>query len=73
MNEAFDAEAPGLPVTAPCAATTCLQLGSRAVAFDRSGRRTALVIGADSAVAETLSPALTGRGQAARLFTRFRD
>lgn len=62
VNEAFDAEVPGLPATSPCAATTCWQIGSRAVAFDRSGRRTALVIGADSAAAETLSPALTGRG-----------
>lgn len=41
VNEAFEAGLPGYPVPAGCA--TCWQIGSRSIAFARSGARTALV------------------------------
>jgi hypothetical protein len=39
----------------------CWRIGNRAIAFDRSGRRTALVIGADPGAVEALARAITGR------------
>ncbi len=47
--------------TSTCAVTTCWETGSRAIAFDRSGRRSALVLGADRGSAESLARALTTR------------
>ncbi len=61
VDTSFDTATPGLPSTSPCAATTCWQIGSRAIVFDRSGGRTALVIGADLAPAAALARAITGR------------
>jgi hypothetical protein len=51
----------GAPTTTTCAVTTCWETGSRAIAFDRSGRRSALVLGADRGSAELLARALTAR------------
>lgn len=48
---------PASPVT--CTATSCWRAGSRAIAFDRSGRRTALVLGADLGLAGALARAVT--------------
>lgn len=60
VNEAFDAATPGLPPLAPCDATACWQVGSRAIAFVREGVRTALVISPDTGfsagVARELAP-----------------
>jgi hypothetical protein len=61
VDKAFDVPNPGLPAPVPCSATTCWRIGSRTLAFDRSGQRTALVIGADLGRAETLARAVTGR------------
>ena len=62
VDAAFDAVPPGSPTPSGCAATTCWQIGSRAIALDRSGRRSALVIGVDLGPVEALARALTGRG-----------
>jgi hypothetical protein len=57
VGAAFGATSP-----APeCAVSSCWRTGSRTVAFDRSGRRTALVLGADSGRSEALAQALTAR------------
>jgi hypothetical protein len=61
VNEAFDAARAGPPATSACAAASCWRIGPRAIAFDRSGRRTALAIGADLTTAEALARAITGR------------
>jgi hypothetical protein len=50
------------PESIACAASRCWRIGSRAIAFDRSGRRTALVIGADLAPVEAAARAITARG-----------
>ena len=60
VNEAFDAAVPGLPAPAACAATVCWQLGPRAIAFDRSGARTTLVLGADLALTDLLARTVLG-------------
>jgi len=62
VNEAFDAATPGAPAPAACDATLCWQLGSRAVAFDRSELRSALTIGTNLAQAAAIARASTGRG-----------
>lgn len=63
VNEAFDADTPGLPATIPCAATVCWALDGRAIAFDRVGRRTALVAAPETSAAASLAVASTsGRG-----------
>jgi hypothetical protein len=51
----------GAPARASCSATSCWQAGSRAVVFDRSGRRTAIVVGAELGRADALARAITGR------------
>lgn len=55
IEAAFDAS-----TTPGCAATTCWRIGSRAIAFDRSGRRSALVLGRDLEAAAALARAITG-------------
>jgi hypothetical protein len=60
VDAAFDA-APSV-----CAATACWQIGSGAIAFDRSGRRSALVLGADLPSVEALARAITGRAPITR-------
>jgi hypothetical protein len=52
VNEAFDADEPGPPAHAACAATACWTIGDRSIAFVRSGQRTSL------ALARTLEPAV---------------
>jgi hypothetical protein len=47
VDKAFDAVAPGLPEPVPCAATSCWNLAGHAVAFERVGSRTTLVLGTD--------------------------
>jgi hypothetical protein len=47
VDKAFDTAVPGLPVPTPCAATTCWSLAGHAVAFERAGSRTTLVVGTD--------------------------
>lgn len=61
VNEAFDAASPGTPPPAACGATLCWQLEGRAVAFDRSGLRTALAVGQDLAQAELLARTVVGK------------
>jgi hypothetical protein len=61
VDAAFDAATPGLPVPSECAATTCWQIGSRAIAFDRSGRRSTLVVGVSLQPVEALARAITAR------------
>jgi hypothetical protein len=55
VNEAFDADRPGLPATIPCAATACWSVGGRGIAFQRTGRRTALTLGPALADAATVA------------------
>ena len=62
VDQAFDAAVPGAPPTVACAATLCWQLGGRAVAFDRSGQRSAVAFGTDLTQAAALALAITGRG-----------
>ena len=62
VDKAFDAATPGPPATSECTATSCWQIGAGAIAFDRSGSRTALVVGVDPRAAESLARLLTGRG-----------
>jgi len=59
VNEAFDADPPGFPATTPCAATACWQIGTRAIAFQRTSTRTGLALGPslDSAVAVAVAVA----------------
>jgi hypothetical protein len=61
VDRSFDPAKPGLPATSACAVTTCWQIASRAIAFDRAGRRSALVIGTELASAEALARATTRR------------
>ncbi len=55
VNEAFDADRPGFPPTAPCSATAWWSVGGRELAFQRSGLRTALVFGPTFAEAATIA------------------
>jgi hypothetical protein len=61
VDAAFDAAKAGRPELTSCGATMCWRIGTRAIAFDRSGRRTVLVIGADPDAVEALARAITGR------------
>lgn len=60
VNEAFDADVPGRPATTPCAASACWDLAGHTVAFERSGARTALVLGPDVATAARLARTILG-------------
>lgn len=62
VNEAFDAERPGFPEPAPCAATTCWQFGGRAIAFQIEGARTALALGPSLAQAASLAVEIAPSG-----------
>lgn len=55
VNEAFDADNPGLPRTTACAATTCWDVSGHAVAFEAHGARTALVFAPSVATAAGLA------------------
>jgi hypothetical protein len=61
LDAAFAAATGGLPAPSACVATTCWQIGSRAIAFDRFGRRSALVIGAELDEVAALAKGVTGR------------
>ena len=61
VDAAFDAATSGRPAPAACAATVCWQIGAQAIAFDRSGARTTLVLGADLEQADLLARTLLGR------------
>lgn len=60
VNEAFDADEPGLPEPTPCRATACWNLDGHAVAFERVGARTTLVLGADVDTSAQLARAILG-------------
>ena len=57
VDAAFDRGTPGPPATTPCAASACWDLPGHAVAFERAGRRTALVLGPHLATAAALARA----------------
>jgi hypothetical protein len=59
VNEAFDADRPGLPATTPCSATACWSVGSSELAFAHDGLRTALVIGPNVADAAAIAQQIT--------------
>jgi len=61
VNEAFDAERPGLPPVTACDATICWQIGDRSIAFVRDGERTALTIGNDVGRVAAVGLAILGR------------
>lgn len=58
VNEAFDADRPGFPAPVPCPATSCWQIGSRAIAFQREGGRTALAVGTAAAEVDAVALAV---------------
>lgn len=60
VNEAFDAERPGFPATTPCAATTCWQVGTRAIAFHRDAAHTVLALGSDLGETAAIASAVAG-------------
>jgi hypothetical protein len=60
VDQALDAAVPGLPETTPCGASACWNRGSRAVAFERAGSRTALVLGTNVESSAQLSRAILG-------------
>ena len=60
VNEAFDADRPGLPEPTPCSATVCWNIDGRAVAFERVGARTTLVLGTDVDASAQLARAILG-------------
>lgn len=60
LNEAFDADEPGLPEPTLCTATACWNLGGHAVAFEHVGVRTALALGADLDTSAQLARAVLG-------------
>lgn len=57
VNEAFDADRPGFPASAPCEADTCWSLGEQ-IAFTRNGTHTALVLGRSVSQVAALSRAI---------------
>jgi hypothetical protein len=59
VNEAFDADTPGLPATAQCGVTACWSVGGRELAFEHDGVRTALVFGPTVADAATIAQQVT--------------
>ena len=60
VDKAFDVDEPGLPEPTPCAATACWNLRGHAVAFERVGARTTLVLGADVDASVQLARAALG-------------
>ncbi|MGZ4319363.1 MAG: hypothetical protein ACXVRD_08570 [Gaiellaceae bacterium] len=58
VNEAFDADVPGLPETTSCSVESCWSLGGRSIAFAQDGARTALVFGPGVEAAAELAGAL---------------
>jgi hypothetical protein len=59
VNEAFDADVPGLPAKVACEdASACWQLGAHGVAFRREGVRTVLVLSLDALRSAALAAAL---------------
>ena len=60
VNEAFDADEPGLPESTPCTATDCWSLGGHAVALEHVGTRTTLVLGDDVDSSAQLARAILG-------------
>ena len=60
VDEAFDADAPGLPTPTPCEAAACWSRGGHAVAFERVGSRTTLVLGTDVDSSAQLARAILG-------------
>jgi hypothetical protein len=61
VNEAFDPDVPGFPVTTPCAVESCWNVGGRHIAFARRGEQTALVFGDSVATASAVATSLVGR------------
>lgn len=66
VNEAFDAETPGLPPASPCEAAACWQLDGRGVAFAAADTRTSLAVASDVTLAAALANATTGITAASR-------
>lgn len=62
VNEAFDAAAPGDPLTTPCSAERCWQLAGRSIAFARDGSRTRLAIGGGLETAAAVARETLGQG-----------
>ena len=60
VNEAYDAEEPGFPPAAECAAGACWSIGKRSIAFSRNRNRTAFVVTGTVADAELLARTLVG-------------
>ena len=60
VDAAFDAGAPGLPEPTPCGAAACWNRGGHAVAFERVGSRTTLVLGTDLDSCAQLARAILG-------------
>jgi hypothetical protein len=60
VDSAFDPGTPGPPATTPCTASACWDLPGHALAFERSGRRTALVSATDLATAARLARVILG-------------
>lgn len=55
VNEAFDPDVPGRPAQSVCAADACWLLGGHAIAFERTGVRTALAFARTIAGAASLA------------------
>ncbi|HUQ23770.1 MAG TPA: hypothetical protein VM049_12240 [Gaiellaceae bacterium] len=60
VTSAFGAAVAGQPAATPCAANACWSRGSHAIAFERVGRRTALVLGTELAGSAELARAILG-------------
>jgi hypothetical protein len=60
VDHAFDPVAPGRPAQTPCPASTCWELAGHPIAAERSGVRTALVVGPDLPTAGRIARALVG-------------
>lgn len=58
VNEAFDAENPGLLTPIPCSTTRCWDLGGSFAAFTRDGSQTRLAIGSSAQLAADLAAAV---------------
>ena len=60
VDRAFGGDVPGLPEPAPCVATACWNLDGHAVAFERVGTRTTLVLGTNLDTSVQLARAILG-------------